>query len=64
MTMTNVAQLNLEMHQSMQRTLVHSREVRPSNTSKAYGSRQREFRLWCDSKGFPIATRYFSRQIL
>ena len=52
------AVLNLEMQQSVLRTLQTTRDLRPRNTSRSYASKQDEFRSWCDFKEFDLATRY------
>ena len=57
-TNAHVAQLNLEMQQSRERTQATTQEVRPKSIKLAYYPKMSEFCTWCDDKGFPVATRY------
>ncbi|KAE9247528.1 hypothetical protein PF002_g6236 [Phytophthora fragariae] len=50
--------LQVELDQSANATLDRCREVRPANTIRVYAPKQREFRAWCDRKGFHETTRY------
>jgi hypothetical protein len=49
--------LHVELKESANATLDRCREARPSNTTRAYEPKQREFKAWCDRKGFHETTR-------
>ncbi|EGZ22288.1 hypothetical protein PHYSODRAFT_433406, partial [Phytophthora sojae] len=50
--------LQVELEESANATLDRCRETRPANTTRAYAPKQREFKAWCDRKGFHETTRY------
>ncbi|KAE8964038.1 hypothetical protein PR001_g29185 [Phytophthora rubi] len=50
--------LQVELDESANATLDRCREARPANTIRAYAPKQREFRAWCERKGFHETTRY------
>ncbi|KAG2786454.1 hypothetical protein Pcac1_g4453 [Phytophthora cactorum] len=50
--------LQVALEESANVTLDRCREARPANTIRAYAPKQREFKAWCDKKGFHETTRY------
>ncbi|CAD6890814.1 unnamed protein product [Tilletia laevis] len=52
------AQLDMEMQESVLRTVTRAVEVRPVNTTRTYESKQKEWRQWCEDKGFEEMSRY------
>ncbi|ETP48864.1 hypothetical protein F442_05491 [Phytophthora nicotianae P10297] len=50
--------LQVELEESAHATLDRCIAARPANTTWAYAPKQREYKSWCDRKGFHEATRY------
>ncbi|KAK1941972.1 hypothetical protein P3T76_006294 [Phytophthora citrophthora] len=50
--------LLVELEESANTTLDRCRAARPANTTRAYAPKQKEFKAWCDRKGFHETTRY------
>ncbi|ETK91048.1 hypothetical protein F441_23107 [Phytophthora nicotianae CJ01A1] len=50
--------LQVELEESAHATLDRCIAARPANTTRAYAPKQREYKSWCDRKGFQEATRY------
>lgn len=56
--LSHQAALSREMQASLDRTAETARNIRPTNTVKAYAGPQAEWRVWCETKNYPEATRY------
>ncbi|KAG3097244.1 hypothetical protein PI124_g14634 [Phytophthora idaei] len=52
------AGLQVEFDESANTTLDRCRAARPANTIRAFTPKQKEFKAWCDKKGFHEASRY------
>ncbi|EGZ23184.1 hypothetical protein PHYSODRAFT_483144, partial [Phytophthora sojae] len=50
--------LQAELEESANATLDRCRKARPANTTRTYAPKQKEFKVWCDRKGFHKTTRY------
>ncbi|KAG2784020.1 hypothetical protein PC116_g12836 [Phytophthora cactorum] len=50
--------LQVAFEKSANATLDRCREARSANNIRAYAPKQREFKAWCDKKGFHETTRY------
>ncbi|KAJ8535059.1 hypothetical protein ON010_g13677 [Phytophthora cinnamomi] len=50
--------LQVELEESAHATLDRCRDARPANTTRAYAPKQKEFKVWCDRKGFHGTTLY------
>ncbi|KAJ8544477.1 hypothetical protein ON010_g11790 [Phytophthora cinnamomi] len=50
--------LQVELEESANGTLDRCREARPTNTTRAYAPKQKEFKAWCERKCFHETTRY------
>ncbi|POM69648.1 Hypothetical protein PHPALM_14047 [Phytophthora palmivora] len=50
--------LQVLLEESANATLDRCRGARPVTTTRAYAPKQREFKAWCDRKGFHEITRY------
>ncbi|KAG2784139.1 hypothetical protein PC129_g21766 [Phytophthora cactorum] len=50
--------LQVALEESANATLDRCREACSANTIRAYAPKQREFKAWCDKKGFHETTRY------
>ncbi|GMG16633.1 unnamed protein product [Phytophthora fragariaefolia] len=53
-----VAALQVELDESANATLDRRQAARPANTTRAFAPKQKEFKAWCDRKGFHETTRY------
>ncbi|ETO60665.1 hypothetical protein F444_21176 [Phytophthora nicotianae P1976] len=50
--------LQVELEESAHASLDRCIAARHANTTRAYAPKQREYKSWCDRKGFHEATRY------
>ncbi|KAE8209791.1 hypothetical protein CF326_g10073 [Tilletia indica] len=52
------AALDVQMRESVLRTLNKATEIRPHNTNRNYQPKQDEFKKWCEEKGWDEMSRY------
>ncbi|CAD6959590.1 unnamed protein product, partial [Tilletia controversa] len=57
-TAVSTADLVMQERESVLRTLATASDVRPANTTRNYVPKQKEFKSWCDGKGYEEMSRY------
>ncbi|CAD6906870.1 unnamed protein product [Tilletia controversa] len=56
-TAVSTADLVMQERESVLRTLATASDVRPANTTRNYVPKQKEFKSWCDGKGYEEMSR-------